>query len=140
MLSGAARAEAQNIQITNDPAPQTFFYSMTPSGEAVAISKVEIKDGNNFPNWYEMTFSGGSWQANAGLALSVPASLRITSIDNEVLTSTDVVTSVNPAAVFDFGFNFTPPAAVPISGWVGGAAALAIAGLWRRKRGTFASA
>lgn len=112
MQIGAARGQAQgNIQITNDPSSMAFFYIMAISNEAATVTKVEIRDNNNFTSWSEMSPLGGSWAFDAGsfgFPLTAPASLRLTSTDDEVLTSIDLITMIGPAS-FDFGTNFNPP-------------------------------
>merc|ERR1719204_1110018 len=96
--------KSQNVGNTNS----IWFYACDVLESRVTVSKVEIMLSNGA---YHSCDPASWWKCQSlPVSISLPMSVRLTAANNEVLTSTAVVTSFTQGSIFDFGANFGSPA------------------------------
>merc|ERR1719204_1448068 len=92
--------KSQNVGNTNS----IWFYACDVLESRVTVSKVEIMLSNGA---YHSCDPASWWKCQSlPVKISLPMSVRLTAANNEVLTSTAVVTSFTQGSIFDFGANF----------------------------------
>merc|ERR1719204_1911076 len=92
--------KSQNVGNTNS----IWFYACDVLESRVTVSKVEIMLSNGA---YHSCDPASWWKCQSlPVKISLPMSVRLTAANNEVLTSTAVVSSFTQGSIFDFGANF----------------------------------